>query len=71
METQYVLKHFVEGRDWICRFPKMFVYVSADKKIFSCTYDHTYDLKQGLSRITFQANSTWIMLPEQKNATYA
>jgi len=47
METQYVLKHFVEGRGWICRFPKMFVYVSADKKIFSCTYDHTYDLKQG------------------------
>jgi MoaA/NifB/PqqE/SkfB family radical SAM enzyme len=47
METQYVLKHFVEGRGWICKFPKMFVYVSADKKIFSCTYDHTYDLKQG------------------------
>jgi MoaA/NifB/PqqE/SkfB family radical SAM enzyme len=47
METQYVLKHFVEGRPWICRFPKMFVYVSADKKIFSCTYDHTYDLKRG------------------------
>jgi MoaA/NifB/PqqE/SkfB family radical SAM enzyme len=47
METRYVLKHFVEGRGWICRFPKMFVYVSADKKIFSCTYDHTYDLKQG------------------------
>ena len=47
METQYVLKHFVEGRAWVCRFPKMFVYVSADKKIFSCLYNHTYDLKQG------------------------
>ncbi|MCW3999835.1 MAG: radical SAM protein [Candidatus Bathyarchaeota archaeon] len=47
METRYVLKHFVEGRAWTCRFPKMFVYVSADKKIFNCTYDHTYDLKQG------------------------
>ncbi len=47
METQYVLKHFVEGRVWVCRFPRMFVYVSADKKIFSCLYDHTYDLKHG------------------------
>ncbi len=47
METEHVLKHFVEGRRWICNFPQMFVYVSADKKIFSCTYDHTYDLKSG------------------------
>jgi MoaA/NifB/PqqE/SkfB family radical SAM enzyme len=47
METEYVLKHFTEERPWICQFPKMFVYVSPDKKIFSCTYDHTYDLKQG------------------------
>jgi MoaA/NifB/PqqE/SkfB family radical SAM enzyme len=44
METEYMLKHFVEGRSWTCQFPKMFVYVSADKKIFSCTYDHPYDL---------------------------
>jgi MoaA/NifB/PqqE/SkfB family radical SAM enzyme len=47
METKYVLKHFTEGKSWTCQFPKMFVYVSADKKIFSCTYDHTYDLKKG------------------------
>jgi len=47
METEYVLKHFADGRSWICQFPKMFVYVSADKKIFSCTYDHTYDLDRG------------------------
>ena len=47
METECVLKHFVEGRSWTCQFPKMFVYVSADKKIFSCTYDHTYDLGHG------------------------
>lgn len=47
METEYVLKHFAERRRWVCQFPKMFVYVSADKKIFSCTYDHTYDLKRG------------------------
>lgn len=47
METEQVLKHFVEGRPWKCEFPKMFVYVSADNKIFSCTYDHTYDLNQG------------------------
>ncbi|XHH08145.1 MAG: radical SAM protein [Candidatus Bathyarchaeia archaeon] len=47
METELVLKHFVEKRSWKCDFPKMFVYVSADNKIFSCTYDHTYDLNQG------------------------
>lgn len=47
METECVLKHFVEGRSWKCDFPKMFVYVSADNKIFSCSYDHTYDLNNG------------------------
>jgi len=47
METESVLKHFVEGRRWTCQFPKMFVYVSPEKKVFNCTYDHTYDLKQG------------------------
>jgi MoaA/NifB/PqqE/SkfB family radical SAM enzyme len=47
METEYVLRHFEEGKRWTCQFPKMFVYVSADKKIFSCTYDHTYDLERG------------------------
>jgi MoaA/NifB/PqqE/SkfB family radical SAM enzyme len=47
LETEVVLKHFVEGRSWKCEFPKMFVYVSADNKIFSCTYDHTYDLNSG------------------------
>jgi MoaA/NifB/PqqE/SkfB family radical SAM enzyme len=47
METEYVLKHFAQGERWTCQFPKMFVYVSADKKIFSCTYDHTYDLERG------------------------
>jgi MoaA/NifB/PqqE/SkfB family radical SAM enzyme len=47
MEAGYVLKHFVGGKRWTCQFPKMFVYVSADKKIFSCTYDHTYDLERG------------------------
>ena len=43
METECVLRHFVEGRGWTCQFPKMFVYVSADNKIFSCTYDHPYE----------------------------
>jgi MoaA/NifB/PqqE/SkfB family radical SAM enzyme len=47
METEHILKHFVEGKPWRCEFPKMFVYVSADNKIFSCTYDHTYDLNSG------------------------
>jgi hypothetical protein len=47
METEYVLKDFAGGRPWRCEFPKMFVYVSADKKIFNCTYDYAYDLKKG------------------------
>ena len=46
METEYLLKHFTEGRRWVCQFPKMFVYVSADKKIFSCTYDHPYKVNE-------------------------
>jgi len=45
METMYVLRHYVEGKPFTCHFPKIFVYVSPDKKVFSCTYDHTYDLR--------------------------
>jgi MoaA/NifB/PqqE/SkfB family radical SAM enzyme len=47
METEYVLRHFAEGRRWTCHFPKMFVYVSPDKKIFDCTYNYNYDLRKG------------------------
>lgn len=47
METEYVLSHFSEGRRWKCHFPKMFVYVSPDKKIFDCTYNYSYDLRKG------------------------
>lgn len=47
METEYVLSHFAEGRPWVCHFPKMFVYVSPDKKIFDCTYGYSYDLRRG------------------------
>lgn len=47
METSYALKHFAEGKPFTCHFPKIFVYVSPDKKVFSCAYDHTYDLKKG------------------------
>ena len=47
METECVLKDFVEGRRWTCHFPKMFVYVSPDKKIYNCTFDRSYDLKKG------------------------
>jgi len=55
METEYVLKHFAQSKRWTCQFPKMFVYVSADKKIFSCTYNHTYDLNQGSFRHYFSS----------------
>lgn len=47
METEYVLRHFAEGRPWTCHFPKMFVYVSPDKKIYDCTYGYSYDLRNG------------------------
>lgn len=47
LETETVLKHFVEERSWTCHFPKMFVYVSPDKKIYSCRFDHNYDLRKG------------------------
>ncbi len=47
METELVLRHFTEGRAWRCEFPKMFVYVAPDKKIYSCDYRYGYDLKQG------------------------
>jgi MoaA/NifB/PqqE/SkfB family radical SAM enzyme len=47
METEHVLRHFVEGRRWTCHFPKMFVYVSPDKKIFDCNYNYNYDLRKG------------------------
>jgi MoaA/NifB/PqqE/SkfB family radical SAM enzyme len=47
METEYVLRHFSEGRRWKCHFPKMFVYVSPDKKIFDCMYNYNYDLRKG------------------------
>lgn len=47
METSYVLKQYAEGYPYTCHFPKIFVYVSPDKKVFDCAYSHTYDLKTG------------------------
>lgn len=47
METELVLKHFVEGRPWKCHFPKMFVYVTPDKKVYNCDYAYHFDLKNG------------------------
>lgn len=47
METEQGLRDFVEGRPWKCEFPKMFVYVAPDQKIYSCDYAFGYDLKHG------------------------
>lgn len=47
METDLVLRHFVEGRSWRCHFPKMFVYVTPDKKVYNCDYAYHFDLKEG------------------------
>ena len=47
METDHVLRDHIANKPYKCYFPKIFVYVSPDGKIFSCTYDHTYDLNTG------------------------
>jgi MoaA/NifB/PqqE/SkfB family radical SAM enzyme len=47
IETESVLSDFVQGRSWKCEFPKMFVYVAPDKKIYSCDYRYGYDLRTG------------------------
>ena len=47
METEQVLRDFVDGRPWKCEFPKMFLYVSPNKMIYSCDYTYGYDLRHG------------------------
>lgn len=47
IETEQVLRDFVDGRPWRCEFPKMFVYVSPNKQIYSCDYRYGYDLRRG------------------------
>ena len=47
MESEQVLRDHVEKKPFKCHFPKIFVYVSPEGEIFSCTYDHTYDLNKG------------------------
>jgi len=46
METEKVLEDYCLGRRYKCLFPRIFLYVSPDGKIFSCTYDHTFDLRK-------------------------
>ncbi len=57
LETETVLRDFVEGRPWVCDFPKMFVYVSPDKKIYSCDYRYGYDLRHGSFEEYFRSPS--------------
>jgi MoaA/NifB/PqqE/SkfB family radical SAM enzyme len=45
METEKVLLDYCEGRRYKCLFPRIFLYVSPEGKTFSCTYDHTFDLR--------------------------
>lgn len=47
LETERVLKDYVEERSWKCQFPKMFVYVTPDMKIYNCNYRYHYDLRKG------------------------
>ncbi len=53
LETEEVLEDFVRERPWTCHFPKMFVYVTPDKKIYTCDYAYSYDLKHGSLREYF------------------
>ncbi|MCJ7632907.1 radical SAM protein [Candidatus Bathyarchaeota archaeon] len=46
METEKVLEDYCLGRKYKCLFPRIFLYVSPEGKIFSCTYDHTFDLRK-------------------------
>ena len=55
METEYVLRHYAEVKPFTCHFPKIFVYVSPNNKIYSCTCDHTYDLNSGSFREYFSS----------------
>lgn len=47
METNIVLNDFVRNEPWKCHFPKMFVYVTPDKKVYNCDYSYAYDLRKG------------------------
>lgn len=47
METDQVIRDHIANKPYTCYFPKIFVYVSPDGKIFSCTYNHTYALNTG------------------------
>lgn len=47
METGVVLNDYVAGKPWVCHFPKMFLYVTPDKKIYNCDYTFAYNLKNG------------------------
>ena len=47
LETEEILRGYVEGRPWTCEFPKMFIYVSPDGKIYGCDYRYGYDLRHG------------------------
>ena len=57
METELVLRHFVEGKPWKCHFPKMFVYVTPDKKIYNCDYEYHFDLKKGSFKEYFHGST--------------
>ncbi len=46
METEIVLRDYVGGKPWKCHFPKMFVYVTPDRKVYNCDYTYAVDLKQ-------------------------
>ncbi len=46
METEKVLEDYCLDRKYKCLFPRIFLYVAPEGKIFSCTYDHTFDLRK-------------------------
>ncbi|MCD6485034.1 MAG: radical SAM protein [Candidatus Odinarchaeota archaeon] len=60
MESEYILKHYAEGKQFKCHFPKIFVYVSPDGYIFPCTFRYglkNYSLKEGSFKEYFKSEA--------------
>ena len=60
MESEYVLKHYAEGKPFKCHFPKIFVYVSPDGYIFPCTFRYglkNYNLREGSFKEYFESEA--------------
>jgi MoaA/NifB/PqqE/SkfB family radical SAM enzyme len=56
METEKVLEDYCIGRRYKCLFPRIFLYVSPEGKVFSCNYNHTFDLRKASLNSYFRSD---------------